>query len=116
MLLLAAALMFAPARSTAMTTTQYLYHQCKAAVRGDDNRDSVPYDPLEFAGCYGYIEGIVDGMLLTHNHPACPQEASLTTLIHVYVAYIDADPRRLDGAKDVGVILALSKAYPCPAK
>jgi hypothetical protein len=65
--------------------------------------------------CAGYFEGFSD-VLTTYESSLCIKNARIGTLIRVYTAYMEKNPRYLDSPKIIGVIFSLKETYTCPAK
>jgi hypothetical protein len=72
-------------------------------------------DDENFDNCASYISGFVDGLGPTPG--GCPSpDATVGTLIRVYVAYMEKNPKWLDDYRFVGLLRAIREAYPCPTK
>lgn len=78
-----------------------------------DNRE-VSGDLALALVCTNYIQGFMDAGTLSTSF--CTGEATIATVIRVYVAYLDKNPKLLDGMRGTGVLLSLTDAYPCFAK
>ena len=71
--------------------------------------------------CLGYAEGFLDGMgseMLrlhdknTHEAP-CYREIRIDTVIRVYLAFMEKNPKYLDYAEGKTLRMAVDDAYPC---
>jgi Rap1a immunity proteins len=65
--------------------------------------------------CLGYFRGFGDLNAMVGSS-VCLDRASTGTVIRVYVAYMEKNPKYLDDAMVIGVIYALKDGYPCPAQ
>ncbi len=90
-----------------------LFSTCKALVR---ILDSAPQkdDATAANYCMGFIDGYVAGA--DTRRVVCAEGAARATLARVYVAYMEKNPRLLDGEKYAGLLLALAEAYPCKSR
>jgi hypothetical protein len=93
----------------------WLYSACQGgkrfldAPRGHQSDD----DFSDFDKCSSYIAGFVEAGAPN----ACPpDEASLGTMLRLYVAYMDGHPKLLDEHRLIGLRQALREAYPCRSK
>jgi len=96
-------------------TGSILFHACQASVRTMDSAPANASDPSFDLYCAGYFEGFSDVATLNETS-LCIKNARIGTLIRVYVAYMDKNPKLLDSPKIIGVIFALKESYTCPAK
>lgn len=70
--------------------------------------------PLEYGMCMGYIAGVIDGFLISNRTIIClPSDLTRGQLRDVVLSGIQDAPRERGDAGYVGVLLALSKAFPC---
>lgn len=93
-----------------------LYSVCQTVVRVADNPDH-PTSESEFTKatqCLSYVEGFTDG-LATSIKPICIGDATMGTMVRVYVQYMQAHPKLMDAPKGIGLNAALQSNYPCPA-
>jgi hypothetical protein len=90
-----------------------LYADCKAYLAIADNPKTSSANDLQAGVCIGYISGFSDS---TNGNNVCVSDATMGTIVRVYVAYMDKNPKLFDAPRAVGVGLALKDAYPCPAK
>lgn len=93
----------------------HLYGACQAAVRmTDDPNSHQPRTELPSSTyCFGYLAGYIDGLnVLTEK--ACIHGAAVSTVPRVYVSFMQRNPKLMDEAKHLGVVMALKDAYPCP--
>jgi Rap1a immunity proteins len=65
--------------------------------------------------CLGYFEAFVDVSDLLHS-TLCIKDARLATLIRVYLAYMEKNPKLLDKPKIFGVAYAMIESYTCSDK
>ena len=71
--------------------------------------------------CFGYVEGFMDGMgnemLRLHDknkrEAPCYKEIRIETLIKVYLAFMEKNPKYLDYAEGITLRMAVDDAYPC---
>lgn len=63
--------------------------------------------------CLGYFRGFGDYNAMAGSS-ICLDRAHTGTVIRVYVAYMEKNPKFLDDMMIIGVIYALKDAYPCP--
>ena len=90
-----------------------LAYQCKAYVRDTSSPNG--------SQCLGYIDGFLDGRTSSPragNHldttkTFCWTDASLDTVIKVYLAFMEKNPKYLDYEKWKTLMMALHDAYPC---
>jgi hypothetical protein len=92
-----------------------LVNDCNAYVhKGSDHLGNGEH-------CLGYVEGFMDGMgneMLrlhdknTHEAP-CYKEVSIDTLIKVYLAFMEKNPKYLDYDEGKTLRMAVDDAYPC---
>lgn len=78
-----------------------------------DNPGHLDGDGLWAAGrCIGYVGGFADAARSVRNF--CPTiETKDGTLVRVYIAYMDKNPKLLDSLESRTLMEALSDAYPC---
>jgi hypothetical protein len=62
--------------------------------------------------CLGYIGGYIDGTNRLGEY-VCVRSATLNTVVRVYVAFMQRNPKLMDEAKSLGVLLALKDSYSC---
>ncbi len=93
----------------------YLYKSCHAAVRLMNSSTSVEAgDSIEESDfCLGYFTAFVDMNELQGHSSICLDNASEGTMIRVYVAYMDRNPKLMDELMILGVVSALHDGYPC---
>jgi Rap1a immunity proteins len=112
--------MIVPLLALAMTAGEVgkasrLYHSCKDLIAITDHtarKDAS--ETLEAGRCLGYVDGFIQGSFA---HPfACSGEATNETIVRVYIAYMDKNPKLLDEIEGVTFLYAMKDAYPCPAK
>jgi hypothetical protein len=90
-----------------------LYADCKVYLSiADDLKGSTAND-LQAGVCIGYISGFTDSVNGDH---ICASDATMGTIVRVYIAYMDKNPKLFDAPRAVGLDLALKDAYRCPAK
>jgi hypothetical protein len=93
-----------------------LYSECKAYIALVDKTRSIDSDAMLDAGtCLGYISGFTDVVALGSS-TVCLKPVTAATLIRVYIAYMDKNPKLFEEPRNLTVALALTDAYPCPAK
>ncbi len=63
--------------------------------------------------CLGYFTAFVDMNELQGHSSICLDNASEGTMIRVYVAYMDWNPKLMDVLMILGVVSALHDGYPC---
>ena len=98
----------------AATTGKELYQSCQVVVRYLDNPQHAPSDP-EFdqaVQCSSYIGGFTDALGVGAK-PICIGDATIGTLVRVYVLYMQSHPKLMDSYKSIGVYAALQDGYPC---
>ena len=92
-----------------------LYSACQAVVRFADDPQSSPSDS-EFTKamqCLSYVEGFTDG-LATSIKPICIGDATIGTMVRLYVQYMQTHPKLMDAPTGIGINAALQSNYPCP--
>jgi hypothetical protein len=90
-----------------------LVYQCRAYVRNILDPDG--------SRCLGYVDGFLDGRTsspragnhLDMTRTFCLTDASLDTVIRVYLAFMEKNPKYLDYEKWKTLTMALHDAYPC---
>ena len=90
-----------------------LVYECRAYVRNTPSPAG--------SQCLGYIDGFLDGRTSSPragNHldttkTFCWTDASLDTVIKVYLAFMEKNPKYLDYEKWKTLMMALHDAYPC---
>ena len=87
-----------------------LYRACQDAVHFTDASSE---QPGRADYCFGYFEGYTD-VATVNVSSLCIGKATVGTLIRVYLAYMDKNPKMLDSFKMIGVTYALKEAYSCP--
>jgi Rap1a immunity proteins len=91
-----------------------LFHACQAAVRSMDAADGGTDADASLTGrCIDYTEGVSDGVVSLSPRSLCPGNASVGTMIRVYVIYMQGHPKLLDERKHIGLLNAWIEAYPC---
>ena len=112
-MLLAMSLTFAMQTATpALDTGAELYKQCKDYIALVDRAGRRTFNETLGAGrCLGYVQGLAIG---AYAKPfMCNESATVETTIRVYIAYMDKNPKQRDEQEAIGVVHALSEAYPC---
>lgn len=96
-------------------TGDELVQACRASVRilNGEGREG---DTLNAHFCASFVEGFISGLHVSDDKVCVRSEDNRATLVKVYVAYMDKNPRLLDSTADVGLYLALKEGYPCAAK
>jgi len=89
-----------------------LYSACKAYVSFID-RTGQPSREFDEGTCIGYVSGYADS---GNDERFCASEATMGTIVRVYLAYMDKNPKLFDMPRAYGLELALRESYPCPAK
>jgi len=91
-----------------------LFHSCQQTVRimDTDSQESSPASDY----CVGYFEGMGDVIQFYGSTGLCFKDARVGTIIRVYVAYMEKNPKLLDDWKIGGVIAAMKDSYSCPVK
>jgi hypothetical protein len=93
-----------------------LFASCQAHIRVMDRTyKNLDEDFPASEYCVGYVEGFTTGNVYGGGS-LCFKEASAGTLVRVYVAYMQRNPKLLDDDKYVGLGLALRDSYQCKAK
>lgn len=97
-----------------------LLRTCQAVVTIEDSKAKPTLSAVQdAAACTSYITGYNDGIWETDATASrrryCLNQAPTRELVHVYIAFMQQNPRWLDYHKSVGLNLALQNAYPCPA-
>jgi hypothetical protein len=91
----------------------HLLPRCQAAVDSLDKpgwKDA--HESFNAGYCLGYVEGISAA-----SPDACPgPDVTLSQLERVVVKFLQDNPEKLDRDQGVLVVMALSKAFPCPKK
>ena len=90
-----------------------LAYQCKAYVRDTSSPNG--------SQCFGYVDGFLDGVSSQASprnqvdmaKAYCFTDTTVDTLIRVYLAFIEKNPKYLDEAKGMSLRTALHDAYPC---
>lgn len=108
-----------PAEDINLAST--FYKDCKVFIKlsgtttASDNGTTDDY--ARASTCVGYIDGLADGMDLKANS-ICLGSSGVTTgtMAHVYVLFMDKNPKLLTGPRGHSLFLALQDAYPCAAK
>jgi len=90
-----------------------LYADCKLFVSGMDNPGSTTAHDFQAGTCIGYISGYSDA---ANDEHFCASTATMGTIVRVYLAYMDKNPKMFDLPRGYGLELALRDAYPCPVK
>jgi len=92
-----------------------LYRECKNWVAlVDKTRKLDELDTFEAGTCRGYIDGISSGLISLG--VTCPGNATMGTMIRVYLVYVDKHPKVLDFPPSAGVYGAFEETYPCHKK
>jgi len=89
-----------------------LYAACKAWVAFID-KTAQERNPSEEMFCIGYVSGFSDSATGEH---FCASDATMGTIVRVYLAYMDKNPKMFDLPRGIGLELALRESYPCPVK
>jgi len=90
-----------------------LYGNCRGAIRVQNDPDKATSADMERADiCAAYLSGFVDA---TADRYFCVGDATMGTLARVYVAYMDAHPKRMEDGRARTVYDAFQDAYPCKA-
>lgn len=72
---------------------------------------------LDYGMCVGYINGVVDGFLVTDRTSIClPAGVTRGQLRDVVLAGITSSPRESEQEPYVAALLAMSRAFPCQKK
>jgi hypothetical protein len=101
------------AQTKSEDTSYDLYHACQDAVRYVDAPNSDRPGRTDY--CFGYFEGYTN-VLSANSSSLCIGQARIGTLIRVYLAYMDKNPKLLDDPKLISVTYALKESYSCPTK
>jgi hypothetical protein len=92
-----------------------LVKACKASVKVIDG-SAATEDTISSEYCRGYIDAFTE-TFDQKAHGICPGDhARLGTVVRVYLAFMDKNPKLLDQPKWLGLGLSLADAYPCPKK
>jgi hypothetical protein len=111
--LVAAFAQTANAAHASNTDTAYnLFHACQDAIRVTDSPGPTPLGRADY--CFGYFEGYTN-VISFSNSKICLGKATIGTLIRVYLAYIEKNPKDLDYPNVIGVTSALAESYSCVA-
>jgi hypothetical protein len=90
----------------------HLFHSCQASIR-DMNLPTASESDLRDGGfCLGYFRGFGDYNAMAGSS-ICLDQVHTDTVIRVYVAYMEKNPKFLDDMMIIGVIYALKDAYQC---
>lgn len=103
----------APAYDT--TRGASLLRGCQAEMRLmalDSLTEASQSDLINGAYCVGYLNGFT-ASLPPAPASVCPHDDSMGQMVHVYVSYMERNPRMLDEDKRVGLRRALEEAFPC---
>jgi len=114
--LLALAMLHQSTEIQAVQKGSWLYSACKGAQRYLDapTGHKPEEDSSNFDNCTSYIAGFIEG---DNGIASCPpDEASLGTMLRLYLAYMDKNPKLLDNYRVLGLRTALREAYPCRQK
>ena len=101
--------------------SEKLFHSCEAAVNLMDanlqaqSDSAIQSETTSADYCTGYFTGMADVVTLEKTS-LCISDASIGTMIRVYVAYMVKSPKLLDDPEIAGVLAALKGSYACPAK
>ena len=112
-LMVTGAMLFLAPEAQAFSRNRDLAEGCKQSVDFIEKRG--PSRPLG-AMCLGYLMGIREAVVVDNgrNYRAClPEEVTNEELIRVYLRWAENNPNRLHEFAFVGVIGALTEAYPC---
>lgn len=94
-----------------------LYKACQAFERTVEPKRKVSSDDIaDSQYCLGYIDAFGDSFPREASGICTDEHVTIGTLIRVYLAYMDKNPKLLDANRESGLALALADAYPCPAK
>ena len=88
-----------------------LYAQCKKYVSVTEQGSVNSQVAFDGGSCAGYISAMSDTLMT--NHAFCPTNTTNGTLVRVYIAYIDKNPKMLDESRGNGVVAAFEDAFPC---
>ena len=93
----------------------WLHHSCQASIRAEDaGSNANPTDIEDANHCIDYLAGFIDGSSPTTLF--CPGNATVGTLIRIYVNFMQRHPKYRDEQRGIGLIAALHANYPCPNK
>jgi len=95
----------------AMMKGSYLFHACQADIALQDSLPDADARIAMATGCVNYIGGYIDGA--RSKKQFCLDGATNGTIVRVYVAFMQANPKLLDEDREVGVNFALLYNYPC---
>ena len=96
-----------------------LYQDCQAQVRVWDtpnDRDVSPADLRMAYECLTYVRGFLDGIDSVESNAICTEGASYGSMIRVYVAFMQNNPKNLDMPMGNTLRSALIETYPCLKK
>lgn len=91
----------------------WLFHACKADVRNMDSSNGGEVADLDLANeCLDYFGGFSEALLLKKS-TLCTGNASIGTMVRVYVDYMEKHPKLLDEHRGIGLFISLTENYPC---
>jgi len=91
----------------------HLYGSCQAAVRmlDEPNSAQTKSEMPSSTYCFGYVGRYIDA-LKRLNKEVCLDTATLNSVVHVYVGYMQKNPKLMDEERGVGLLLSLLSSYP----
>jgi len=92
-------------------TAYSLFHACQNAISFVDTPNASQPGRADY--CFGYFEGYSNVVSLNGSQ-LCLGNARIGTLIRVYIAYMEKNPKELDDPNVFGVTHALRESYSCP--
>jgi len=90
-----------------------LFHSCQASIRSMDSPKVSEGDLRDEGFCLGYFRGFGDYNAMNSGSSICLDNATTGTIIRVYVAFMEKNPKNLDEEMIFGAIYALKETYPC---
>lgn len=98
-----------------------LVYQCTAYVKMNSGEVQSVDDVGPGSQCFGYVDGFMDGVhsaspMISDNWRAtgfCLAGSTMDTMIKVYLAFMEKNPKYLDQDKGASLRAALHDAYPC---
>jgi hypothetical protein len=92
-----------------------LFRECKAAVKVAD--ESEPHSTVDLttgASCIRYFDGFTEALAISESsNNVCLRNYSLMTVIHVYVRFMETEPKFLDSERWMGAYASLLANYRC---
>jgi hypothetical protein len=95
-------------------TSNDLLKVCGTALRLINGDNSADFS--ESVRCLGYVQGYRDGTATAEVAPKAvciPDEVSHGQVVRVLVRHLENNPQSLHKARTIGMLAALSKAFPC---